>query len=180
MNASVKRKPAISLASALATFGGSGLLPIAPGTWGTFASLPLIFGAKVLLIHFGLFVPHLYILMGFALLLVSSWAAGEICQELRTADAQCIVIDETMGFWVAAFLAPPQVTHLVVIGLLFRFFDILKLPPVRWIDGLSKQVSFPASRSGRFIAGSLVVLDDVVAGLQALVVYWILAQYWQR
>lgn len=135
------------LVLALATWGGVGRLPVAPGTWGTLAALPLWW----LLAHLG---PWGYGLGTTAILLLAWWSAGPAQGYLGGADHPAIVIDEVAGLLLT--LAGAPLTWLVaVLGfILFRVLDILKPPPIRW---------FCAGASG----GLEVVVDDVVAGLMA-------------
>lgn len=74
---------------------------------------------------------------------------------LKQKDPQCIVIDEIAGFLVANFLAPPTWTALLWSFLLFRFFDIAKV--------------FPTNRIEQLPGGAGIVLDDVMAGVYALI-----------
>ena len=79
---------------ALATWGGVGYLPGAPGTWGTLAALPLWWGLS----HLG---PWGYGLGTAAVLLLALWAAGPAQEYLGRADHPAIVIDEVVGLLIA-------------------------------------------------------------------------------
>jgi phosphatidylglycerophosphatase A len=145
----------MSWARAVATVGGIGLIPFAPGTWGSAAAIPLAWG--------------LHYLGGF-LLLASATVAVTVLGYIATAryldgqaeDPSEIVIDEVAGMLVALWPLSIGLTlmgsapHLWpwpgwVLGfLLFRFFDIVKPPPVGWADRLPG----PAG----------VMLDDLFAG----------------
>jgi phosphatidylglycerophosphatase A len=74
---------------------------------------------------------------------------------LKQKDPPFIVIDEIVGFLVANFLAPPRLIVLLWSFLLFRFFDITKI--------------FPTNRIEQLPGGTGIVLDDVMAGLYALI-----------
>jgi phosphatidylglycerophosphatase A len=77
-------------------------------------------------------------------------------------DPGWFVLDEAAGLWVAAFATSrPGPAYLILAFLLFRVFDMLKPPPLRWIE-----------KAGR---GWGVVLDDLLAGMYALVLTMILA-----
>ncbi len=144
---------------AIATLGGIGRLPMAPGTWASLAALPL-----AALIHGALSFPGL-LAATLGVLVVGGWA---VAQDLRTrdeADPAEIVIDELAGQWIALFPlsgglwwmgADPAIfpwPGWVAGFALFRFFDIVKPPPVRWADR---------------VPGALgVMLDDVAAGIMA-------------
>ena len=68
-------------------------------------------------------------------------------------DDRRIVIDEMMGFFVTMLWLPRTVFFIVIGFFLFRFFDILKPPPIRRLENIQ--------------GGFGVVLDDVVAGIYA-------------
>jgi len=149
------RGPHERLALVIATAFGAGLLPVAPGTAGSLAALPIF----VLLSPLG---PLLLLLTGVALFFLGLWAA-DLCEPLfgREDDGR-IVIDEVVGQLLAlapllplrlagsgawSRLAPALVTGFV----LFRVFDVWKPGPVAWAER-------------RFRGGLGVMLDDVVAG----------------
>ena len=71
------------------------------------------------------------------------------------------MLDEIVGFWVAAAWLPKTWIAAGLAFVLFRFFDSVKLPPYRWLE--------------RLPGGSGVVMDDVGAGIVAnLLTRWIL------
>ena len=130
----------------IATAGGAGYSPIAPGTCGTAVAVPLAYAASTL--------P----LWGFALItiatiLVGIWAADVSDAFWGTHDSGRIVIDEVAGYFVTLLAIDRTDWALLTLGfVVFRFFDIVKPPPVRWIDQ-----NVPG--------GAGVVLDDVGAGI---------------
>jgi phosphatidylglycerophosphatase A len=134
---------------ALATWGGVGYLPGAPGTWGTAAALPLWW----LLTHLGIFG---YALALAVLLAVSVMVAGPAQTLLGRHDHPAIVIDEVVGLCIALAGAPVNWTAVLVGFVAFRTFDILK--------------PWPISRLNRGKSGLAVVLDDVAAGILARLV----------
>jgi phosphatidylglycerophosphatase A len=130
---------------ALATFGGVGFLPLAPGTWGTLAALPLWY----YLAHFG---PWGYGLGVAALIILGLGVAGPAQDLLRRPDHSAIVIDEVAGLLIT-LAGVPITWHNVAAGfIIFRILDIIKPPPIRWME------AGPAS-------GLSVMADDVVAGV---------------
>jgi len=139
---------------ALATWGGAGFLPGAPGTWGTLAALPLWWG----LTHLG---PWGYGLGTAAVLLLALWAAGPAQEYLGRADHPAIVIDEVVGLLIALAGAPLTWPAAAAGFILFRTLDILKPPPIRW---------FTMGDA----SGLEVVVDDVVAGVLARVAFELL------
>ena len=131
-----------------ATGAGAGFSPIASGTVGT-----LLPGIPIYLLLSGLpsflYIIILLLLTAFAIYLCE--AADRILGE---KDSSKIVIDEIAGFLVTMAFIPLSVYTIIAGFLLFRFFDITKLQPAKWIeDNLS--------------GGMGVALDDVMAGIYA-------------
>ena len=129
---------------------GSGLLPKAPGTWGTLVGIP-----------FFLLLSSLplagYLLATLALFGLGVWVCGKVGRELGVHDHPAIVWDEVVGYLVTMTAVPVDWGWLLGGFLLFRLFDILKPWPVRWFDR-------------RVPGGVGVMADDLVAGLMALAV----------
>jgi len=134
----------------LATGCFSGFLPRMPGTWGTFAAIPL-----VMLVHRGTWWVQAAATRIFFLIAV--WIAGRGEDLLGTRDARPIVIDEMCGFLVSLLWLPLTPLTLIAGFLLFRFFDIMKPPPIRSLER-------------RLRGGWAVVMDDVFAGIYTMVV----------
>jgi len=130
----------------LSTWFGSGLLPIAPGTFGTVAALPLIVVSAYL-------APIYKILALGIITVVAIWSSGR-CQELLgQGDPAEVVIDEVAGFLLAMLFLPFSCLTLILGFILFRFFDILK--------------PYPINRLERLRGGFGIVMDDLLAGLYA-------------
>jgi phosphatidylglycerophosphatase A len=129
---------------------GSGLSPIAPGTFGTLAAIPIY----LLFSHFGLLA---YIALTLFVTLVGIWICGESSRLLGVHDHGGIVWDEIAGYLITMLFAPAGWVWVVIGFVLFRLFDIWKPYPIRWID---KKVS----------GGLGIMLDDVLAGIYALIV----------
>lgn len=140
-------------ARALATWFGCGRSPIAPGTVGTLGALPLWFIIR----DRG---PFAIVAASAIITIVGVWAAGVVARQSENHDPQEVVIDEVAGVLVALAAAPPTTGGAVAGVLLFRLFDVLK--------------PFPAGRAERLPGGWGIVLDDVVAGMQAAIVVGIL------
>lgn len=129
---------------------GTGLLPFAPGTWGTLVGIPLYFLLAPL-------PTPLYLLLVFALFLLGIWCADVVTADLGEQDYAGIVWDEVVGYLLTMTWAPYGLVWVVLGFLLFRFFDILKPPPISLVD--------------RRIQGGLgVMLDDVLAAIPAALV----------
>lgn len=136
---------------------GSGLAPFAPGTFGTLAALPLYFLLQKLPLPFYLAV----IVAGFV---IGIWLCEQTTQALGVHDHSGIVWDEIIGYLITMIAIPLDWRWIVAGFLLFRFFDIIKPWPIRWIDS---QVS----------GGFGIMLDDVIAGIFALLVLHLLVRF---
>ena len=144
------------LALFVCRLGVAGLSPRAPGTCGT---------ALAAVLAPWCFLPLPFFWRGVMLLavfFVGALAATRVERLLGIKDPGQVVIDELLGLWLVLWpFASPSWKVLVAAFVLFRFFDIVKLWPVRasenWLPG-----------------GYGVMIDDVLAGVQALFVLWIL------
>lgn len=128
---------------------GSGLLRPAPGTWGTLAG----WAAFVVL-------DRWLTLAAWLVVLTLTFVLGALCAQrtgtdLGRADDGAIVIDEIVAIWVVLLLLPPTLLAQLLGVLAFRFFDIVKPPPIGIIDR-------------RFKNGFGVMADDLVAAFYAL------------
>lgn len=128
---------------------GSGLSPVAPGTAGTLAAVPLY----LLLAQFDLMI---YLAVTLLVCVAGVWVCGYVSDKLKVHDHPGIVIDEFAGFFITMALAPQDWLWLLAGFALFRFFDALKPWPISWLD--------------RNVGGGLgIMVDDIVAGLVSLV-----------
>jgi len=137
------------LALFLASNAGLGYSPIVSGTVGTIAGLPVFF------LLAGLSAP-LYGLAWLILFAVAVWASEQAGRIYGVADDGRIVIDELAGYLVTVAFLPFTWWNALLGFFWFRVFDILKPPPVNWIDQKMKN-------------GFGVVLDDVLAGVYAAI-----------
>jgi phosphatidylglycerophosphatase A len=127
---------------------GSGLMPKAPGTFGTLAAIPLYF----------LMMPlsSLYYAAIVLLICISGiYICGKAASDAGVHDHGAIVWDEIAGFLITMFMVPVSWQSIVVGFLLFRIFDIFKPWPISYID---KNVH----------GGFGIMFDDVLAGIFAL------------
>ncbi len=133
----------------LATWFGAGLLPIAPGSWGSLAALPFAWAIAGLWGAAGLAVAAAIAF------LVGWWAAATIAKASAVKDPSAIVIDEVAAQWLVLLAAPPAPLPYALAFLLFRIFDIWKPWPARWAD--------------RHVKGGLgIMLDDFFAAVYAV------------
>ena len=134
---------------------GSGLLPVAPGTWGTLAAIPIYW----LLLNTGSLVYLISVIVCFLLGVVVS---DKVTRELGVQDYKGIVWDEVVGFLLTMFLAPVGIVWTLLGFLLFRLFDVWKPAPIGWVD--------------EHVHGGLgIMLDDVLAAIPAWLVLQLLA-----
>jgi phosphatidylglycerophosphatase A len=88
-----------------------------------------------------------------AITLVGIWAAGAADAVWGSHDSGRIVVDETAGYLATVALVDRSRWEILLVGfVIFRALDILKPPPIRWIDE-------------QLPGGAGVILDDVAAGV---------------
>ena len=129
---------------------GSGLAPFAPGTFGTVAALPIYWLIK----NCSLAVYLSIIIMAF---IVGIWICQQSADWLGKDDPSAVVWDEIVGYLVTMIAAPSGWQWMLAGFILFRFFDILKPWPISWADK-------------KLHGGFGIMVDDVIAGLFALIV----------
>lgn len=142
----ILKKPAVLLACGL----GSGLMPKAPGTFGTLAAIPLYLVMQPLDL-LG------YLLLTAAFFVLGIWLSNQAIKVFNRDDPSEVVWDEVVGFLVTMIAAPAGWQWLLLGFVLFRIFDIWK--------------PWPVSLADRKLHGGLgIMLDDVIAGIYALIV----------
>ena len=138
------------------TFFGAGLLKPGPGTWGSAAAALLWLTAGKALHPAPTPFAWGTIAAALAALAIGIPAASVVERESGREDPQHVVVDEVAGQWIALFHSQVNLSHLLAAFLLFRVFDIVKPWPARQLEGLP--------------AGWGIMLDDVAAGVYALLV----------
>jgi phosphatidylglycerophosphatase A len=149
----------VSFARIVLSFGGLGLLPKAPGTWGTA-------GAAAAAWAFLTWWPDVrasWFVICIAWVVVASALTVLLTPEIETADGkkdpQSVVMDEVAGYWATlALVREPNVVTLVVAFFVFRFLDVVK--------------PFPARLLERLPSGWGVLLDDVMSGVYGAALLW--------
>ncbi|WP_457640078.1 phosphatidylglycerophosphatase A family protein [Persephonella sp.] len=136
-----------------------GKIPVAPGTLGTLVGIiPILIywtkGGQYQLIN--------QISITMAVFLVGIWASTVIVETYKEKDPEYIVIDEIAGYMVAMIGFEPTWQNLLMAFVIFRFFDILKPPPIRYFEKLP--------------SGFGVMADDIVAGIYTWIVMFILVK----
>lgn len=132
---------------ALATGFYVGMLPKAPGTWGSLAAFIPWFFIKDISLPAYLTVLAIIFVIGF-------FVSGSAEKILDRPDAGPIVIDEILGMFITLTLVPAHPAAWIVGFILFRIFDIFKPFPISWFD---QQIH----------GGIGIMMDDVIAGLYA-------------
>lgn len=145
-------------AALISTWGGSGLLPGAPGTWGSLFTLPV---AWLIASRFG--GESLLIAAAIALL-VGLWASARYLQTSKSKDPGTIVIDETAGQFLALAFVPVDIWWYLAGFVLFRIADIVKPWPASWAD--------------RALPGAWgVMTDDIFAALYPMAILYVAHTY---
>lgn len=153
MTVSLKAALLASPQNFLALGAGSGLVPVAPGTFGTLAAIPLL-----LLMPNNVFA---YLAITVAMFAIGVYLCGACADYLNTHDHPAIVWDEWVGLMVAMIMVPKTLVTVILGFALFRFFDVLKPWPIGVADK-------------KLHGGLGIMLDDVLAGVMAAVVLHIL------
>ena len=107
---------------------GSGLAGKAPGTFGTLAAFPLYWYLS------SKFTDYPFVIALIVAFSLGVWACGETGKALGEADYGGIVWDEIAAFMLVLFFTPPGWYWSLLAFLLFRLFDIVKPPPIRYFD----------------------------------------------
>jgi len=126
---------------------GLGLMPFAPGTWGSLLAIPLwwflpTIGTLSLVIGMGIFA------------LAATWVCGISARRLGVHDHGGIVLDEVFGMLLVLLVTPREPAWILASFLLFRLFDIWKPWPIRDLDHSVR-------------GGTGIMLDDVLAAAYA-------------
>ncbi len=151
-----------SLYKIIATGFGSGYVPVAPGTAGSFVGVLLLWAFHTGYYHY-FSDPKIY-LIAFLLIGLAFFYAGVVAtdylEEEWGKDPSRVVMDEIIGVWVTMLFVPVNILNLTIAFALFRLFDIWKPLGIRKLEELN--------------GGLGVMMDDVLAGLYANVVLQII------
>ncbi|MFZ0334362.1 MAG: phosphatidylglycerophosphatase A [Candidatus Acidiferrales bacterium] len=167
----IARKPWLSFF--LATAGGAGYLPAAPGTWGSLVGVLLYWASsRIFLGHVGIdlrwreahhvlpFSPWT-ILLAVLIALIGVAVSARVARFVSRKDPQFVVIDEVSGQFLTYLvaLAPLNWKYLLLGFILFRGFDTWK--------------PFPARQAESLPGGWGIMADDWMAGIYAAIGLWI-------
>lgn len=145
------------LGVALASAGGAGFFPVAPGTVGSAV------GVGVYLLTYQ-WSPAAQGALLAAIVLVGIWAADVTARVLGREDPGPVVIDEVAGQLVTLFLTGAGLKGAIIGFFVFRLFDIVKPPPVRQLEALH--------------GGLGIMADDLMAGVYGWVVVTGILWWW--
>jgi len=135
------------LSKTISTFLGVGYVPLAPGT-ATSAIAVLLYKLCLHKLSW-----TLYLLTVFVLFFIGVFASSKYSSELNDKDPRRITIDEAVGQLLVLFRMEENWLLLLASFLLFRFFDVIKIYPIKKIEALPQ--------------GWGIMLDDIVAALYA-------------
>lgn len=136
---------------------GSGLSPIAPGTFGTLAAIPVY-------LLLSCYSWPIYLILTCAAFVLGVKVSDIVSHDLGEHDYKGIVWDEIVGYLLVMFMVPKGVIWMVLGFILFRLFDIWKPQPIRWVDN-------------RIQGGLGIMLDDVLAAVPAWAILQLLSTY---
>ncbi len=126
----------------------SGYVPIAPGTAGSAVGMALVY----------FLFPRLNIAfqLSFAVFLglAGIWLSDSAQRHFKKSDPGQIVIDEIVGILFTMVGIPITGSWILYGFILFRIFDVVKLPPAKYFDSRLKN-------------GWGIMLDDIVSGIYA-------------
>jgi len=134
-----------------------GFSPIAPGTAGSAVAAVGVWGLD----KAGVGIP-LYFALIALVCVVGTWTSDKAEVVFGKKDPGCVVIDEVAGYMISMALLPVTVGYLVAAFFLFRFFDVVKPPPINALQKLKGGVG--------------VMADDILAGVFTNIVL----QIWMR
>jgi len=135
------------ISKTVATFFGVGYLPLAPGTW---ASMIIVVLYKLCLHKLSW---SLYLLILFFFFLAGTFASTSYSSELNDKDPRKIVVDEAVGQMLVLFRMKEGWLLLLASFLIFRFFDVVKIYPIKKAEALPQ--------------GWGIMMDDIVAAVYA-------------
>jgi len=130
---------------------GTGLMPVAPGTFGTLVAFPIAF-AMWRHVDATVFATVTVFLGALGV-----WAAQITGRHLDVPDHGAIVCDEFVAFLIVLLFTGPSAWGMIAGFVLFRIFDIVKPPPIRHFDR-------------RWKNGWGVMADDLIAAAYAIAV----------
>ena len=139
---------------------------IPPGTFASFLSIVVLFP----IVEYEIISLEIFVAVFIIIFLLSLFFINKFSSHTQSHDSKIIVIDEFLGIYLILIfynqikIINPYVT-IVLIFILFRFFDILKIFPANIVDRKLKS-SFG------------VILDDLIAGIYTIIILYILNAFY--
>jgi phosphatidylglycerophosphatase A len=161
---SAERKAHTAWAWTIGTFFGIGLIGPGPGTWASLAAAAVWYAAARAA-HLSTIGQTIATTMAaVAITIVGIPAASVVERETGREDPGHVVIDEVAGQWFALVACPLDAGHTALAFALFRLFDIVKPWPARQLE--------------RLHGGLGIMMDDLAAGIYALVAGLVVHHWW--
>ncbi len=148
----------------LATFFGIGLIGPGPGTWASLVTAAIWYIAARAAHPSTTSLTLLTATAAMGITLIGIPAASIVERESGREDPGFVVIDEVAGQLFGLAICPVEIGHAVLAFALFRLFDIVKPWPARQLE--------------RMHGGTGIMMDDVAAGIYALVAGLIVHHWW--
>ena len=139
---------------------------IPPGTFASFLSIVILFP----IVEYKIISLEIFVVIFFVIFLLSLFFINKFSSHTHSHDSKIIVIDEFLGVYLILIfynqikIINPYIT-IILIFILFRFFDILKIFPANIVDRKLK------SAFG-------VILDDLIAGIYTIIILYIINAYY--
>ncbi len=156
----------IKLANFFVSLSFAGYIKLIPGTFASFLSIVILFP----IVEYKIISLEIFVVIFFVIFLLSLFFINKFSSHNQSHDSKIIVIDEFLGVYLILIfydqikIINPYVT-IMLIFILFRFFDILKIFPANIVDRRLK------SAFG-------VILDDLIAGIYTIIILYIVNAYY--
>ena len=147
----------------IATVGGAGYLPRAPGTWGSLVALPLFYSVPASI--FASLIPLFFIAGWYSTYYILR--DNHAHNHDHDTDPSYIVVDELYAMMIVLIYSRGGVFDLAMAFILFRAFDIIKPWPIGWVDVCLKTKNLPLAAFG-------VMIDDALAAVMACAILHII------
>jgi phosphatidylglycerophosphatase A len=161
---STERKAHTAWAWTIGTFFGIGLIGPGPGTWASLAAAAIWYLAARTVHLSSVELMFATVAAAVVITVIGIPAASVVERESGREDPGHVVIDEVAGQWFALVACPVEIRHAVLAFALFRLFDIVKPWPARQLE--------------RLHGGFGIMMDDVAAGIYALVAGLVVHHWW--
>ena len=144
------------------SLGFIGYIKFIPGTFGSLLSISFLYP----FFYFKIFSFIIYLLIFLMIIIISVYFINQFNKDTKEHDSSIIVIDEFIGiysiflFYDIVFVNNHILTF-ILIFVIFRFFDILKIFPTNLIDK-------------KLLNSFGIILDDIVAGIYTVITIYII------